>query len=237
MRGELNAIAQQIFAQGAPADLTAMVARQWALLDMDRVVDRAVAAAVDQAQRNETMVNTALSGWSPARAEELTGTVAELAFASEEFRAALDDLSAAVALDLETQLGHCRPESASLNLLCLQQFIARQYSSSVVTAFAENVCAGADDVAYTPGDEVDGGLAAVLQQHKPPSAVWASSSPRRSPGAGAHGPGHLLRGRAHHQACWAAWARYRHPAGGVDHRRRPHRLRRHRQPGRRVAPD
>ena len=44
VRGELNAIAQQIFAQGAPADLTAMVARQWALLDMDRVVDRAVAA-------------------------------------------------------------------------------------------------------------------------------------------------------------------------------------------------
>ena len=167
VRGELNAIAQQIFAQGAPADLTAMVARQWALLDMDRVVDRAVAAAVDQAQRNETLVNTALSGWSPARAEELTGTVAELAFASEEFRAALDDLSAAVALDLEAQLGTLSAESASLNLLCLQQFIARQYSSSVVTAFAENVRAGADDVAYTPGDEVDGGLAAVLQQHKP----------------------------------------------------------------------
>jgi hypothetical protein len=167
VRTELNAIAQQIFAQGAPVDLAEIVARQWALLDMDRVVDQAVADAADQAQRSETMVNTALSGWSPARAEEMTATVAELAFASEQFRAALDDLSAAVALDLEAQLGALSAESASLNLLCLQQFIERQYSASVVTAFSESVRAGADDVTYTPGDEVDGGLAAVLQQHKP----------------------------------------------------------------------
>lgn len=167
VRAELNAIAQQIFTAGTPVNLTDIVARQWALLDMDQVVDQAVADAVDQAQRNETLLNTALSGWSPARAEELTAAVAELAFSSEQFRLALDELSAAVALELETQLGALSAESASLNLLCLQQFIKREYAASVVTAFAESVRAGAEDVAYAPGDEVDGGLAAVLQQHRP----------------------------------------------------------------------
>jgi hypothetical protein len=92
LRSELNTLAQSIFDQNGGVDLTAIVERQWQLHDMDAVVDVAVAHAVDVVQRDDELWNTFLSGWSPGKAEELAETVAIVAFDSETFRQALDEL-------------------------------------------------------------------------------------------------------------------------------------------------
>ena len=64
-----------IFAQegsGVDAiDLDAIVERQWQLLDMDAVIDSAVDDAVAVLKRDDDLWNTFLSGWSPAKAEDL----------------------------------------------------------------------------------------------------------------------------------------------------------------------
>ena len=177
VRNELNVIAQSIFAgegtidhgaeQLAPVDLNALVAQEWAAQNMDAALDAAVADAVAYVGSTGSMLDTFLSGWSPDKAEELTAEVAQIAFSSESFRRALDDLSMGIALGLETQIGLLSAETVSQNLLCLQRFIEQNYSSAIVDAFRSDVQRGADAVSYTPGNELDQGILAVLDQHRP----------------------------------------------------------------------
>jgi hypothetical protein len=170
LRAELNHLAQAIFAQGSDAnnavDLDAIVERQWQLLDMDEVIDVAVDDAVAVLRRDDDLWNTFLSGWSPAKAEELAQAVAVVAYGSETFRQALDDLSAGVAADLEIEIAALSAESVSSNLICLQQFIERNYSGIVVAAFRESVSAGAGDVEFAADDSLGDGILAVLDTHK-----------------------------------------------------------------------
>jgi len=133
LRGELNVIAQQIFAADENGiDLDAMVDEQWDELGLDRVVDRRIDAAVAAVRQDEDALNKFLSGWSPDKAEELTYLVAGNVFDSEEFRQAIDRLSAAVAVQIEARIAELAAESVSVNLLCLQQFVDRSSSTATI---------------------------------------------------------------------------------------------------------
>ncbi len=175
LRSELNQITQRIFDQGdgsvigkkaGTIDLDAIVERQWQLLDMDDVVDVAVDDAVSVLRRDNDLWNTFLSGWSPSKAEELARTVAVAAYGSESFRQALDALSAGIAADLEVEIAALSAESVSSNLICLQQFIERNYSTIVVDAFREGISDGAGAIELTASDTLDNGILTVLDAHK-----------------------------------------------------------------------
>ncbi len=168
VRDELNRISQSIFSGAdATADLTTIVERQWIALDLDSTVDDAVAEAVIQVQGNEQIIDTILSGWSPAKAEELTSAVATAAFSSETMRKSLDELADAIAADIEGQIGELAAESTTRNLACLQQFIEQHYSDAVLSAFQGTIRADGVDFADSPGQGLDAGIMTVLEQHKP----------------------------------------------------------------------
>ncbi len=167
LRGELNAIAQGIFAADVNGiDLDAIIDRQWDDMAMDALVDRVVDDAIDQVGRDEELLDKMLSGWSPTRAEELTRTVAERAFSSEAFRQAIDDLAQGVAAEIEGEIALLTAESISINLLCLRQFIDRHYSDAIVTAFAADIRQRAGDAELLGEGDLSNGVLAVIDLHK-----------------------------------------------------------------------
>lgn len=167
LRAELNAIAQGLVsANGTGLDVQAAVARQWAALELDAAVDQAVDDAVAQARAGGDAWDTFLSGWSPAKADALAAAVAQTAFGSERFRLAMDELAAAVAADVEAQVGALSAESAAANLLCLQEFVRANYSGAVLGAFAGQVRGDAPSALPTGDAALDRGVMAVLDMHR-----------------------------------------------------------------------
>lgn len=167
LRAELNRITQSIFSDAtAGPDVTGAVEQAWRAHDLDRVVDQAVDDAVAQVRQDDPLLQTFLSGWSPAKAEELSRLVAERAFGAEELRLALEALSADLAVAIDADLQRLTAESVSVNLVCLQEFIDRNYSAAVVAAFQNAIRDDVGGVDFAPDDELDGGLATVIDLHK-----------------------------------------------------------------------
>ncbi len=167
LRGELNAIAQGIFAADVNGiDLDAIIDRQWDAMEMDVLVDRVIDDAIDQVGRDEELLDKMLSGWSPAKAEELTRTVAERAFSSEAFRQAIDALAQGVATEIEAEIALLTAESVSVNLLCLRQFIDRHYSDAIVAAFAADIRQRAGEAELLEDGDLSNGVLAVIDLHK-----------------------------------------------------------------------
>ncbi len=167
LRGELNVIAQQIFAADENGiDLEVMVDEAWRELGMDRLIDRQVDAAIARVRRDEETLDKFLSGWSPDKAEELTYLVAAAVFDSEEFRQAIDKLSARVAARIEARISALAAESVAVNLLCLRQFIDRHYAEAVVVAFATDISQSASDADLVTANDLENGIMSVIDLHK-----------------------------------------------------------------------
>jgi hypothetical protein len=167
VRDELNRISQDIFAEGeAGLDLDAIVAREWQAQNMDAIIDQAVVDAVNQVRNGRDWTTRISSAWLPASAESLTQEVATLAFSSEAFHTAIDDLSEAVALAVADEFAALSVQSAAQTMLCLQAYIGGQYSQAFVAAFAEEIRAGASQADLAMADELDRGLLTILGQHR-----------------------------------------------------------------------
>lgn len=167
LRAELNNVSQAIFA-GDPTllDLDGLVARQWQLVGMDAAIDSAVVAAVAQVRQDTDFWSQFLSGWSPAQAEALTREVADIAFSSEAFRAAVDALSAAVAVDLADAVARLSAESAAQATLCLQAYVGERYSAAMVAAFTDGLQSDAAELELGEDATVDTGILAVMDRHR-----------------------------------------------------------------------
>jgi hypothetical protein len=74
--------------------------------------------------------------------------------------------SEGIASDLENEIGARSAESVTTNLVCLQQFIERNYSASVVDAFEQGIHDSAGDIDVSASDQLDDGIMAVLSTHK-----------------------------------------------------------------------
>jgi hypothetical protein len=171
LRDELNRVSQAVFAgenvAGAPlVDMEALAARQWALVGMDAAIDAAVAAAVVQVRGDTDLWNRFLSGWSPSLAEDLTRQVADIAFTSPGFLAALDALSAGIATELAAAVATLSAESATEATLCLQEFITARYSAALVSVFTREIEAETTGLDLTDADAQTSGIVAVLDRHK-----------------------------------------------------------------------
>ena len=74
--------------------------------------------------------------------------------------------STGIAADLEVEIATLSAESVSSNLICLQQFIERNYSGIVVEAFRQGISDSAGDLEIAAGDNLDSGILTVLDTHK-----------------------------------------------------------------------
>ncbi len=172
LRDELNAVSQSIFAaEGGSVtpgslDIAAMVARQWELVGMDAAVDAAVEDAVTQVRADTDFWDQFLSGWSPAKAEELTARVVAIAFTSPIFREAVDALAAAVAVDLAQAVATLSAESATQATLCLQSYIGARYSDALVGVFTRELQAQTENVQLGDSSTAEVGIWSVIDRHK-----------------------------------------------------------------------
>lgn len=140
LRDELNGITQFVFAaEQGKLNIAEMVDRAWFEQGADAVVDVEVDRAVDRVRSEEDYWSRFLSGWSAAKAEELTTKVANYAFGSDAFRQKIDEMSVAIADDLAREVGAMTARSASSALLCVQEFIGDTFSETLITVFQEDI--------------------------------------------------------------------------------------------------
>jgi len=124
LRGALNEAAQQIVTNNQPqVDVNAIVQRQWIAQNVDGVMDREVDDAVEKLKNETGLWDKFFSGWSPAKAEELTEQVAAIAFESVAFRTSIDDLANGIADEITAEIAALSAQSVSVTLACLQTFL------------------------------------------------------------------------------------------------------------------
>ena len=140
LQDELNRVSQSVFLDAlARIDVQGVVDRQWVTLELDKAVDAAVVRAVGRVQSETDLWNKFLSAWNPDLAKELALTVTTYTFDDPSLRTALDDLSAAVAVEIADRVALLSADSVSAALFCLQTFIGSRYSTALVAAFQEKV--------------------------------------------------------------------------------------------------
>ncbi len=156
LRTEIETLALDVFAQGtAEIDLPAIVARGWVAQGMDQVVDEAVAEAVVELRQNTDYWNRFLSGWSVEQAGAFAEEIAALAFASPKFTAALERLSGTVANELTDEITALTAQAGSTALLCLQEYVGVQYSTTLYELFAQEIAAGLEGLDLAAAGQVD----------------------------------------------------------------------------------
>ena len=138
LRAELNRVAQTAIAQN-DIEIAQIVSRQWILLDVDAAIDAEVDAAIEYVAEEETYWNRFLSGWNKGKAEEIAEQVANRAFGSEAFSAKIEELSTAVANEVAAEVELVAVQTASSSLLCLEEFIRAQYSSTMIDLFVDEL--------------------------------------------------------------------------------------------------
>ena len=154
MRDELNRIAQAVFAEERDGiDVAAIVARKWSALNLDAVVNQAVAAATDQVMKETGLGDRIISGWSPEKAEELTRKVATYVFNSPRFRGAFKQLSIDITDDVLSEIRLVTAKSASSALLCVQSFIGDSMSPTMAALLQKQIQNRIDEALEAPDSD------------------------------------------------------------------------------------
>ena len=122
-----------------PLNIEQLVARQWAVLGVDAAIDAAVARATADLYAQEDYFNRLASGWWGDKAQEYAEQVANAAFSSPEFRAKIEELSAAVGAEVARQVETQFAQAASVALLCLREYVGAQYAATLFAAFERTV--------------------------------------------------------------------------------------------------
>lgn len=163
---ELNVLTQGVLGDALGSiDIGAIVADKWQELGVDLVVAAEVDSAVAEVKKDQALWNTFLSGWNAGLARELSLEVANRAFASEAFRRAIEDLSAAVAEEIGVQVGVSSAQGASSAAHCLQTFIRANYAPALVDAFESEVARATTDTEIESAD-LPSSLLVAIDQHK-----------------------------------------------------------------------
>ncbi len=140
LRDELNEIAQSVFEdKQSGLDVESIVNRNWIEQNLDAAVDTAVDEAIEQVSSEESWWSRVRSGWSVERAEELAKKVGTLAFGSDDFRGAVEQLSLAVADELAVEIQVMVDVSASSALLCVEEFIGASFSTTMAKVLEKQI--------------------------------------------------------------------------------------------------
>lgn len=167
IQSELNNVTQEVVATAAEQiDLARIVTAQWSLLKVDNVIDTEVDNAVLRVKSQEDYWNKLLSGWSAAKAEELTRAVATETFEATAFQNKMNELSHAVAQEIGSEIAVLSAQSVSAAFFCLQTFISGNYSDALVGTFEEEVRVATSASNVGESSTLDSGLMDVIGQHK-----------------------------------------------------------------------
>jgi hypothetical protein len=164
LRDEIEAqVLAVLQGSAAPLDVDSLVARKWAELGMDAIVDAEVARAVNDLYGQEDYLNRFISGWWGEKAQEYAERIAAAAFDSPTFRVAMDKLSAAIGAEVAQQVQAQFAQAASVGLLCLQAYVGEQYAQSLFTTFQTRVELETQqlDLAQTQAPQFD-----AVEQHQ-----------------------------------------------------------------------
>ena len=154
--GELNRITRSVFEEGqSNLDISEIVDRNWEELDMDSVVDAAVAEAADYVLESEGLWDRIKSGWHSPTAEEFTKMVVTSAFDSARFRDSIDQLSREIVDDLSVEIQIMTAISATSTLLCVQEFIGTSFSQTMAVTLEKNVEKWLDEMTVNPEAETE----------------------------------------------------------------------------------
>ncbi len=127
--GDLNRITRSVLErEKSGLDLESIVEENWAELDLDRVVDKAVDEATERVREERGTLDRIFSGWSEEKAAEFAEAIANRAFGSPELRTAIDSLSSAIVDDLTVEIHLMTVKTASSAFLCVQEFIGATFS-------------------------------------------------------------------------------------------------------------
>ena len=136
LRAQIEQMALGVLASNSGAlDIDALVARKWAELGVDAVIDAEVARAVADLSAQEDYLSRLWSAWSADKAEEFATTIAEDAFRSPAFGAKLDELAAAIGAEIARTIDAEFVRAASVAFLCLQEYVGERYSAVLFDAF------------------------------------------------------------------------------------------------------
>ncbi|MEZ4673213.1 MAG: hypothetical protein R2932_03090 [Caldilineaceae bacterium] len=167
LQDELNQVTQQVVEDAsAQLDVSKIVATQWRTLEMDRVIDHEVDAAVERVKSREDYWNKFLSGWSTDKAAELTTAVTTETFDSPVFHDKVDELSQGVAQQIGEEIAVLSAQSVSAAFFCLQTFINGNYSGALVSTFEEEVRVATEASTINESSALDNSLLTIAGQHK-----------------------------------------------------------------------
>ncbi len=165
LRTEIEQIAHTALTdESSGLDIDAVVARQWATLDMDSTIDNEVARAVTDLSNRAGYWSRLWSAWSAEQAEEFAITVANDAFGSATFTAKIDELSTAVATEIAQEIEADFARAASVAFLCMKAFVGEQYSATLFSAFENKVSLEVDQVDISTANPVDVSIMDVHQK-------------------------------------------------------------------------
>ena len=140
MQAEMTTLAHGVLVEGSSGlDIDALVTTTWRTLNADATFDAAVDAGIARVQAERGYWERLWSGWSADKAGEFASQVATYAFADAALKAKLDEMSTAIAASLVVELQSAAARSASSALLCLQDYVGEQYSSTLFAAFQASV--------------------------------------------------------------------------------------------------
>lgn len=123
----------------AGVDYTAAVSDEWRRLDVGRVIDKQVDAAVASV-RDETSWGALLQSLgSEDKARELVTAVAERVYRSDAMKVTIEDLATGVGRSLGGRIELATSEAAGPAITCLQAFIGPRYGSTVAGLVAGTV--------------------------------------------------------------------------------------------------
>jgi hypothetical protein len=136
LRAQIEQVALGVLESNSGAlDIDALVARKWAELGVDAVIDAEVARAVADLSAQEDYLSRLWSAWSADKAEEFATVIAEDAFRSPAFGAKLDELAAAIGAEIARTIDAEFVRAASVAFLCLQEYVGERYSAVLFDAF------------------------------------------------------------------------------------------------------
>lgn len=140
LQEELNRITHLVFEEKTTElDFAKIVNNNWKELNIDRAVNRAVNAAIDDVHRQESYWTKLLSAWDTRWAEEFARRVSTNAFDSRQFQEAMERLSKPIVDDLADEIQLIMDRSVSAASGCVEEFVGASFSQTMALSFDERI--------------------------------------------------------------------------------------------------
>jgi len=138
VRAQLKTLTKEsLTTQLGQIDYRALVEKHWREVKMDERLDREIDEAIRIARADTTILDRAYSTISKETAEKIAIDVAERAYGSEGFKAALSDLAQGVGNDFGTRLERAAARVSAPVINCVRTALQSRYGGAVAQVFEQ----------------------------------------------------------------------------------------------------